>query len=309
MLDDPLIHQMTILLGLVTSAENGGSAGASAGAGTGVGANGGDWREALGDAAWARANAHAQVVITATGLAAWAQLSRALSAAAVEVDAVAGYSVGEVAACAAAGVFSADDAIALARRRAALMDEAGRQAAGGLCGVTGLSSAALEPLLTGSPVSIAIRNGEDSVVLGGPLEALDRVEAIAAARGARCTRLAVAVASHTPLMRDAAEGFDAALACVPMQAPSRVLIDSRGNRVWRAQDARAGLARQIASTVRWDEVMDQLAARGPSCVLEIGGGQALARLWQSRHPAIPARSADEFRTLDGVVDWIARSTA
>ena len=82
-------------------------------------------------------------------------------------------------------------------------------------------------------------------------------------------------------------------------------IAQRAPGTWQHSLMMANLA-EIAATVRWDEVMDQLAARGPCCVLEIGGGQALARLWQQRHPAIPARSADEFRTLDGVLDWIVR---
>ena len=265
-----------------------------------------DWRAALSDSAWSRVNAHAQVLLTATGLAAWAQLQPAMRAASIEADAVAGYSVGELAACAAADVFSADEAIALARDRAAFMDAASAREAGGLSGITGIDAATLDALLNGTRVSVAIRNGEDTVVAGGPLDALDMLEAAVAARGARCTRLAVSVASHTPLMREAAEAFGIALSALPLKAPSRPLFDSGANRVWRADEARWGLARQIAATVRWDEVMDQLAARGPCCVLEIGCGQALARLWQQRHPAIPARSADEFRTLDGVLDWIAR---
>jgi [acyl-carrier-protein] S-malonyltransferase len=274
-----------------------------------------DWRAALADAAWARKNANAQVLITATALAAWSQLASRLTAHAtstsIAIEGLAGYSVGELAACAAAGVLASQDAIGLAARRAALMDEASRTLPGGLCGVTGLAATEVEATLLGTPVSIAIRNGDDSVVIGGPLgiDALDRVEAALSARGARCTRLAVSVASHTALMRSAADGFASALSTIETRSPSTTLFDSDANRVWTADQARAGLARQIAHTVRWDEVMDQLAARAPSCVLEIGGGQALARLWQQRHPAIPARSADEFRTLDGVLAWIDRCAA
>ncbi|WP_423598477.1 ACP S-malonyltransferase [Roseateles sp. MS654] len=275
-----------------------------------------DWRAALTDPAWARANANAQVLITATSLAAWSQLAPHFASASIAVDGIAGYSVGELAACAAAGVVSPGDAIHLARQRAAFMDEAGRRLPGGLSGVTGLSRADLEAVLVDTPVTVAIRNGEDSVVVGGPVDdrtdraaTLETVEARATARGGRCTRLAVSVASHTPLMRAAAEAFEMALGSVDMQAPATALFRSDGQRVWSTDQARAGLARQIASTVRWDEVMDQLAARSPSCVLEIGGGQALARLWQQRHPGIPARSADEFRTLDGVVAWCGRCAA
>ncbi len=283
-----------------------------------------DWRAALADEAWARANRHAQVLITATAVSAWTQLHAALHAASIEVDALAGYSVGELAACAAAGVFSPERAVALAVRRAELMDAAGRSRPGGLCGVTGLGAASLDELLRGSAVTVAIRNGEESVVVGGPLSespdqepaatrpsggSLDAIEAMLAGRGARCTRLAVTVASHTPLMRAAAEAFAAELTHEPLNAPALPLFDSDGNRSWTAGQARDGLSRQIATTVRWDAVMDQIAARAPSCVLEIGGGQALARLWLQRHPATPARSADEFRTIDGVIAWIARCTA
>ncbi|WP_431263631.1 ACP S-malonyltransferase [Roseateles chitinivorans] len=270
-----------------------------------------DWRSALADPAWARTNANAQVLITTTALAAWSQIASRLGVASIEIDGIAGYSVGELAACAAAGVLDANDAILLAARRAAFMDDASRSRAGGLCGVTGLAATEVAAVLPGTSVSIAIRNGDDSVVIGGPLgaEALDAVEAALVARGARCTRLAVSFASHTPLMRSAADAFASVLSSIPLRAPNSALFDSDANRVWTADQARAGLAHQIAHTVRWDEVMDQLAARGPSCVLEIGGGQALARLWQQRHPAIPARSADEFRTLDGVLAWIERCAA
>ena len=277
-----------------------------------------DWRAALADPAWARTNANAQVVITATALVAWSQLSSRLASGSIEIEGVAGYSVGELAACAAAGVIAPAEAVALAARRAARMDDASLERPGGLCGVTGLAATEIEAALTGTSVSIAIRNGDDSVVIGGPVEAgaqdtpdaaatLDAVAATLAARGARCTRLAVSVASHTPLMRSAAQAFGTALSTAGLRDPTLALFDSDANRVWNGAQARAGLTRQIAHTVRWDEVMDQLAARAPSCVLEIGGGQALARLWQQRHPSIPARSADEFRTLDGVLAWIERS--
>jgi [acyl-carrier-protein] S-malonyltransferase len=294
-----------------------------------------DWRAALAEPVWARTNANAQVLITATALVAWSQISSRLASGSIEIDGIAGYSVGELAACAAAGVISPEDAIALAARRAAFMDDASRERPGGLCGVTGLAATEIEAALVGTSVSIAIRNGDDSVVIGGPvgaaardkpeaadaanaphpanathraetLDALDAVEAALTARGARCTRLAVSVASHTPLMRSAAEAFGSALSRIDLREPALALFDSDANRVWNGAHARAGLTRQIAHTVRWDEVMDQLAARAPSCVLEIGGGQALARLCQQRHPEIPARSADEFRTLAGVIAWIER---
>lgn len=261
-----------------------------------------DWRAALADPAWARRNRNAQLLITATALAAWRQLADELP----EPLGIAGYSVGELAAFGAAGVLAPTDALALAARRAELMDEASRATPGGLMGVTGLARDALLSLLRDTPLAIAISNGEDRVVLGGPQRALDDFEPLAGRHGARCTRLAVDVASHTAAMQPAADGFAERLRLVRFEAPRWPLFSNTAQRIWRADAAREALARQIASTVHWDDCMDQLAMRAPRCVLEIGGGQALAGLWNQRYPDIPARCADEFRTRQGLNRWIAQ---
>lgn len=259
-----------------------------------------DWRAALADATWASTNRHAQVLITATGLAAWRLLAPLLP----EPVGVAGYSVGELAAFAATGVVADITAVQLAARRAASMDDAARAEPGGLTGATGLPRALVDRLIDGTGVSVAISNGEDSVVLGGPLDALTSVENALIAQGGRCTRLPVAIASHTPAMCPAAIAFDAVLATTAMSPPRCPLYGNASDRIWTAAQARTALSRQIADTVRWDDCMDQLAQRAPACVLEIGGGQALARLWQQRHPDIPARSADEFRSVAGIAAWV-----
>jgi [acyl-carrier-protein] S-malonyltransferase len=142
-------------------------------------------------------------------------------------------------------------------------------------------------------------------VLGGPHAALDEAERILAAQGVRCTRLRVGVASHTPWMHDAAEDFRHTLSQASLHRPHGALFSNAADRVRDAAGARHALAAQIASTVRWDECMDNLRARRVTCVLEIGPGQALARLWNERHPDVPARSCDEFRSAAGVAKWVA----
>jgi [acyl-carrier-protein] S-malonyltransferase len=186
------------------------------------------------------------------------------------------------------------------------MDAAAAQAPGGLLAVTGLAGARLETLLVDTGLSIAIRNGLDSVILGGPVASLDRALALAEGEGAQCTRLAVGVASHTPWMREAAEAFARLLADVPFRAPRTPLFSNAADRVRDAASARQALAAQIATTVRWDECMDNVAARQVRCVLEIGPGQGLARMWNQRHPDIPARACDEFRSAAAVAAWLRR---
>ena len=262
-----------------------------------------DWRARMQDRAWALANANAQVLLTGLGLAAWQQLATALPLPAC----VAGYSVGELAAFSAAGVFDARQALQLARERARAMDGCSREIPGGLLAVTGLPMAAIEALCSEAGVALAIRNGPDSVVLGGPEAGLERTAHIATSRGARTTRLGVGIASHTPWMHGAAEAFAQTLANAAMQRPlpQVALFSNAADRVRDAAQAGHALAAQIETTVRWDDCMENIHARAPRCVLEIGPGRALARMWAQRYPDTPARSCDDFRSVSAVVDWIS----
>lgn len=261
-----------------------------------------DWRACLADAAWAERNVVAQPLLTGLALAAWAQLAPLLP----QPAAVAGYSVGELAAFSAAGVFDAQAAMALAARRAAAMDRCAAAQPGGLLAVGGLLAAQVQQILAATGLALAIRNGAENVILGGPLDALASAEALASAQGAHCTRLRVQVASHTPWMRGAAGEFGQVLSGMALHAPHTALFSNAADRVADAAGARLALAAQIAATVRWDECMDNLMARQVRCVLEIGPGQGLARMWNQRHPEVPARACDDFRSAAAIAAWVRR---
>lgn len=261
-----------------------------------------DWRAAVADVEWARQNTHAQVLLTGLALAAWHELAHELP----EPSAIAGYSVGELPAFCAAGVFDADTALQLAVRRAEAMDRCGLRVPGGMLAVTGLSAEELDAVCTATGLALAIRNGPHSAVLAGPLAGIDAAERDIAQKAARSTRLCIAVASHSAWMADAALDFARTLERIDLHAPRTTLFSNAADRVRDADSARHALAAQIATTVRWDECMDNLHSRQPACVLEVGPGQALARRWNERHPDIPARSCDEFRSMSGVVQWVHR---
>lgn len=261
---------------------------------------GGNWRERLGDAAWAGRNANAQVLLTGLGMAAWGQLAPLLPPPAV----VAGYSVGEMAAFGAAGVYDVPSAIVLAQQRAACMDRAAAHCDTGLLAVTGLAPDVLAALCGRCDLEESIRNGCDSVVVGGPRAALDEAARWAAAQGARCTPLNVALASHTSWMRDAAVAFAQVLAPLPLGPPRTVLLSNVLGRVRDATQAREALAQQVDHTVHWGQCMEAIAAQRVDCVLEIGPGQSLARMWQQQCPDVPARSVDEFRSAASAARWV-----
>ncbi|CAN5290526.1 malonate decarboxylase subunit epsilon [soil metagenome] len=263
---------------------------------------GDDWRVRMADETWASSNRVAQPLMTGVALATWAVLAPHLP----KPTMVAGYSVGELAAFSVAGMFGAEEALQLAHQRAALMDRCNGTAPGGLVAVSGIRVAALDSLLTHFELAVAIRLGADRCVLGGSLAALAAVGPELVMRGAELKPLNVRLPSHTSAMANAALDFAELLA--PMDWPgsaSAIVIcnlDGAGRR--ESAGLKKALAGQIDHTVEWERCMTTLAERRPRCVLEVGPGSSLTRMWAARWPDVPVRSVDEFHSAPAVVAWV-----
>ncbi|MGM9480726.1 acyltransferase domain-containing protein [Roseateles sp. NT4] len=260
---------------------------------------GADWRDQLRDPGWLHTNRVAQLLLTGVGIAAWQSLAADLPQPAM----VAGYSVGELAAFAAAGVFDATAALDLAATRAQAMSDSVAGQATGLLAVQGPHALRLAE----AALPIAIRINAERVIVGGAVADLDAHAARWTAAGLRCSRLPIALASHTPAMAAAATAFAGRLAAIDLQTPRSTVVCNFTGTASRSPAALAlALSGQIASTVRWDDCMDSVAERGVACVLEVGPGSALAAMWRERHPDVPVRSIDEFQGPEGVLDWVHR---
>ncbi len=251
------------------------------------------------DADFLAANAVAQPLIVAQQLALWSALRERLP----RPICAAGYSLGELSACAAAGVMTPAAAVALAGERAHLMDEV---ATGGMLAVLGLDEALVAGIAAAHGLAIAIRNAPRHVVLAGPAAGMAPVAAALSEAGAsRLVPLAVRTPSHTPLLASAAEGFRQRLAGLPekrLAFPVLSAIDATSARtVSVAVDA---LARQICTPLDWAACLEAVVELQPDAVLEIGPGSALAKLFAELAPAIPVRASDDFRSIDGIVRWL-----
>jgi [acyl-carrier-protein] S-malonyltransferase len=247
-----------------------------------------------------------QILCCTQALVAWAALGKARPARA----AIAGYSVGELAAWGCAGALDAPATLRLAQRRAALMDAAA-PSDGGLAAVVGLRRPTLEPILAGHGVSIAIVDDVDSFVVGGPRTGLEAVCQEAGARGARhIVRLPVAVPSHTPLLSEATEQFRAVLREASPRLPRavyRLLSGIDGNTVHDIATGIDKLARQISTTIDWAACLDSCRSAGAEAALELGPGTALSHMAAALFPDGRARAVEEFRTLAGVRTWLQRA--
>lgn len=267
---------------------------------------GDNWQARLVDEDWASSNAVAQPLMTGIALAAWQVLAADLPRPTV----LAGYSVGELAAFSAAGLFDVETALQLARQRAALMDGCAGPEPAGLLSVAGFPVTRIVQLCERRNLSVAIRLGPDRCVLGGSLAALASARPELLAAGAELKPLRVRVASHTPAMAAASQGFQALIEPMPWPRPSAVLVcnlDGAGRRDPLA--LKKALAQQISHTVAWDQCLTSIAERQPSCVLEVGPGSTLARQWAAACPEVPVRSIDEFQSRDAVVAWVRQAHA
>ncbi len=223
---------------------------------------------------------NAQPALMATSLAAM----RALEAEGVGIDAagyVAGHSLGEYSALAAAGAISVADTARLLRTRGEAMQKAVPVGEGAMAALLGLDFAAAqavaEEAAQGEVCQAANDNDPAQVVVSGHKAAVERAVEIAKEKGARrAVLLPVSAPFHCALMQPAADVMAEALAAVTINAPAVPLVANvRAEAVSDPDTIRQLLVEQVTGSVRWRESVLWMAANGVDATWEIGAGKAL----------------------------------
>jgi [acyl-carrier-protein] S-malonyltransferase len=197
---------------------------------------------------------------------------------------VAGHSLGEYSALAAAGAFSISDAARLLRIRGDAMQKAVPVGQGAMAALLGaeldLAREIAAAAAQGEVCEAANDNGGGQVVLSGAKAAIERAIALAGERGVkRAMLLPVSAPFHCALMQPAADAMRDALAKVSMQAPVVPVVANVGAAPLSDADAiRASLVAQVTGTVRWRECVQAMAAAGVTDFVELGSGKVLAGL-------------------------------
>jgi [acyl-carrier-protein] S-malonyltransferase len=228
---------------------------------------------------------NAQPALMATSLAALRVLEaeRGLDLAR-DVACVAGHSLGEYTALAAAGAFSITDAARLLRIRGEAMQSAVAAGEGAMAALIGaepeVAAAIAAEAGEGAICEVANDNGAGQVVLSGAKAAVERAVVIAQGRGIkRAVMLNVSAPFHCSLMAPAAEAMRAALAAMPPRAPVVPVYTNVGAAPVSEPDAiRNALVAQVTGTVRWRESVAAMAAAGVDSFHEIGAGKVLTGL-------------------------------
>ncbi|WP_299419992.1 ACP S-malonyltransferase [uncultured Shimia sp.] len=224
---------------------------------------------------------NAQPALMATSLAAM----KALEAEGVTIAAascVAGHSLGEYSALAAAGALSIGDTARLLRTRGEAMQAAVPVGEGAMAAILGLDFAAVqevaEAAAQGEVCQAANDNDPTQVVVSGAKAAVERAAEIAKEKGARrAVMLPVSAPFHCALMQPAADVMAEALAQVEIKAPAvPVIANVRAAAVSDPDEIRKLLVEQVTGSVRWRESVQTIAADGVAEFWEIGAGKALS---------------------------------
>ena len=197
---------------------------------------------------------------------------------------VAGHSLGEYSALAAAGALSVADTARLLRIRGRAMQQAVPVGAGAMAALLGLdfeqAAAVAREAAQGQVCQAANDNGGGQVVVSGDKAAVERAVEIAKSRGARrAMLLPVSAPFHCALMQPAADAMAQALAAVTVKRPVvPVVANVRAGPVSEPAEIVQALVAQVTGTVRWRESVAFMAQQGVTTFYEVGAGKVLTGL-------------------------------
>ena len=193
-------------------------------------------------------------------------------------DITAGLSLGEYCAIAVSGGMSVKDAIVTVRKRGILMEHAVPAGEGSMAAVIGLDADKIQNAIAGTKAEIANYNCPGQIVITGKKSAVEQaVEALKAAGVRRCVMLNVSGPFHSPMMIPAGEALDQEMADMQWsELKIPYVTNVTAEYVTDIHETRALLAKQVASSVRWQASMERMIVDGVDTFVEIGPGKTLA---------------------------------
>jgi [acyl-carrier-protein] S-malonyltransferase len=216
--------------------------------------------------------------------------------------AVAGHSVGEIAAYGIAGVISADDAVKLAATRGSEMAKACALEPTGMSAVLGGDEAEVLARLEALDLVPANRNAAGQIVAAGALSALDKLAEDPPAK-ARVRPLATAGAFHTHFMASATDAYASAAEGVQTGEPTATLLSNAdGQPVSSAADAMSKLVAQLTRPVRWDLCTETMRQNNVTAIVEFPPAGALAGIAKRELRGVPTHAVKSPADLDGLAE-------
>ena len=203
---------------------------------------------------------------------------------------VAGHSLGEYTALAAAGVVDFASAIFLTRKRGELMHQAGQQNPGAMAAIIGLEEAVLADICSQTKAKIANINCPGQLVISGREECVNAASTAAEEKGARrIVQLQVSGAFHTESMQPAVEGLAEAIAGITFNdAQIPIVANTSATEITATVDIKNELLNQLCHSVQWQRSMEYMINGGVTSFIEIGPGRVLSGLMRRINRGVKA---------------------
>ena len=257
-----------------------------------------------------RLTANAQPALMAVSLAAYAALRQEYGADAVKPAFMAGHSLGEYSALAAAGAFSVAEAAKLLRLRGQAMQEAVPPGQGAMLALLGAEIEAAQRLAAaaaeGEVSQVANDNAPGQIVISGTKSAMDRAVKLAPEHGIRrAVPLPVSAPFHCALMQPAADRMADALEALTLNPPLVPIVSNvMAAPVTDPAEIKSLLVRQVTGVVRWRESVAYMVDHGAETLFEIGAGRVLTGIAKRVRAKADARSIGSPDEVNAFGEWL-----
>ena len=217
-----------------------------------------------------------------------------------KVKLMAGHSLGEFTALAAAGAMTWEAALVLVKERGEIMSRAAHERPGAMIAIVDLDHAQIEAVLAEASKSgklyLANRNANVQFVLSGEVPAVQEAERLALAAGARrALILSIPLAAHSPLMAKAGAEFKKVVDQLDISVPAvPVLANATGNPIRTVDALRNEITNHLLRPVDWMRTMLSMQRMQVKTVVELGPGRVLASLAAKHIPGIDTWNAEEL---------------
>ncbi len=212
---------------------------------------------------------------------------------------MAGHSLGEYTALAAAKVLDFSTTVHLARERGRLMQEAGLKQSGGMVAIIGLEEDILTDVCNKTNTCIANFNSPGQMVISGPMENMPQAAELAQARGAtRVIPLQVSGAFHSPLMQPAQQGLSEIIAGIEFRDPDVPIVgNTTAQPLTSAGQLKEELNRQLCNPVQWQQTIEFMISNGVSIFYELGPAKVLAGLNKRINKEITTHNISDVNSI------------
>jgi [acyl-carrier-protein] S-malonyltransferase len=249
-----------------------------------------------------------QPAILTASVAAW----RVLDEKGLKPAFVAGHSLGEYSAHVAAGTLSFADAVRTVRQRGKYMQEAVPVGVGAMAAILGMDiekvGAVCNDAAHGEVCEPANINSPEQIVISGNTAAVERAAGLASERGAkRAILLPVSAPFHCSLMKPAQDRLAGDLATLSFENPRIPLAcNADAALVADADTSRDALVRQVTGSVKWDQSMHLLIAKGVERFIEVGPGKVLCGLMRQIDRSKPCSNVGDEASLQKTLEHLVQ---